>query len=340
MKKYIPFVSFILVCIIAVFIYSRVFFKPATMETYAEAKTPIYFNDSVDVYNSEESKLSFKYPSDWTYDVSKLDNGTKETINFNVSNNIEICYVILEDSLKHRNIEEIITTLYGDMVDYYLNDGYTVLEEGLLLFEGKLAAYVKLEKDNVHLYRYSFKDNKNNLVDIFFTFDVSKADQANDILTSMSLSDETRFATFDIEESNLTFSYPRTFTMDKNDSVLSDDITIKKLVKDKNNKIILSFQPTKYDESEFIDNFAKDIQAFDQSVFEEHGYTLTSTGYTSFDKDKNALYFKLKSDVGYVDCYYFLDDINKKNNATVIAFIYDENNKSLIDKIKSTVKLK
>lgn len=339
MKKYIPFVSFILVCILAVFIYSRVFFKPASIETYSEAKTPIYFNDSVDVYNAEESKLSFKYPSDWTYDMSELDDGTKETIYFNVSNNIEVCYVILEDSLKQRNIEEIITTLYGDMVDYYLGNDYEILEEGLLLFEGKLTAYVKLEKDNVHLYRYSFKDNKNNLVDIFFTFDVSKIEQANNILTSMSLSDETRFATFDVDESNLTFSYPRTFTMDKNDEVLSNDITVKKLVKDKNNKIILSFQPIKYDESEFFDNFANDIQAFDQSVFEEHGYTLTSTGYTLFDKDKNALYFKFKSESGYIDCYYFLDDLNKKNNATVITFIYNEDNKNLIDKIKSTVKL-
>ncbi len=278
-----------------------------------------YKND-ISVYNSDDSNMTFDYPSNWTYDIIEDGDKTVETLSLNLDNNVKIAYSELSDEYKEKDITEIVSESYINMSESFKNDGYTPLDDGIRYMDSLKIYYAKYTKGNNFYNRYSWKTKDGYLCEMFVTFEKSKLDQFNIMFDTLRFTDPESLSTFDSKFTNFSFNYPHTYSSLQTTFDDSTNTISQTLIKNINTSITINISLLDAtSEKEFFDTIVKEKNVNWKKALGEVGFKCFSTGVIDIDNVELAYsYYRNGDKFTYI--YYWYEVVNGKPTGGNMVF--------------------
>lgn len=155
-----------------------------TEENIEPLEIGVFDSDEVTTFDSENYNVKFEYPSTGIVKNQTTDDNHIDDIYFDDNNFIEISATIIPDEYVGLSLKEIVFDNFKYMEEMYTEKGYLKTDSEKLDVPDKVVYYIKFEKENSHLDRYTWKDDK-YIYDVLLTYDEENKDIFDKIVNSM-----------------------------------------------------------------------------------------------------------------------------------------------------------
>ncbi len=316
MKKYVKSVLLFFVAFILLILLTRFAINYTNLLNSEDIQFYDYnekYLEEISVYDSEQTEVTFDYPSDWIFESSQTDNGvTVETVSLDNNDSIQISYKKADDKYIDMPIEKIATDSYSQTKTEYLDNGYQILDEGVMYQQTEEMYFLKMQKGKKYYSRFSWLNSKNYLCDMVLIYDKSKKDSYSLVVDTIHFNNPDNYTNYKSDYTSLTFKYPNTFVA-LGEVLDSEKRTItENFVKDEDSSFFISLKKVDVtNENDFYNLVVKPYNTQYIESFENDGYNLFSQGYINVN-GHNCAYYYLRNDNNFVSVYYWFEKVNSE----------------------------